>query len=224
MGGAGPARWMPAKSTALCHTIEGDWAHWRYMSVFRCFLAVELPMSLQDTVEAAMMELRDRIGADLVRWVPGRNIHLTLKFLGDTAASSLELIQASIEMAATQFEPFEVAVGGFGTFPSNRKPRVLWVGLAAPQVLASLHREVDLATRRLGYTSEERPFAPHLTVGRIRQNIPGSDVARLRGELERTKLGEIGRWRVDAIHLFRSELLPTGSQYTKLFSAALTAA
>jgi 2'-5' RNA ligase len=181
-------------------------------------------MSLQDRVEAAVMELRDRIGSDLVRWVPGRNIHLTLKFLGDTAASSIDMILASIELAATHFEPFEVVVGGFGTFPSNRRPRILWVGLAAPRVLASLHREVDVATMRLGYTSEGRAFSPHLTVGRIRENIASTDIQRIRGELERTRIGEIGRWRVDAVHLFRSELLPSGSRYTKLFSAALAAA
>jgi 2'-5' RNA ligase len=194
------------------------------MGVLRCFLALELPMSLQDRVEAAMMELRDRIGSDLVRWVPVRNIHLTLKFLGDTAISGLDLIRASIEVSATQFEPFDVLVSGFGTFPSYRRPRVLWVGLAGPHVLASLHREVDVATGRLGYTSEGRAFSPHLTVGRVRENIATADMQRIRGELERTTIGEIGRWRVDAVHLFRSELLPSGSRYTKLFSAALAAA
>jgi len=194
------------------------------MTVFRCFLAVELPMSLQDAVDTAMTELRDRIGANLVRWVPRRNIHLTLKFLGDTAASSLDLIQASMEVAAAQFEPFEIVVGGFGTFPNNRKPRVLWVGLDAPDVLTSLHREVDLATHGLGYTSEGRAFSAHLTVGRIRQGIAATDVKRIRGELERMTVGKIGRWRVDAIHLFRSELLPSGSRYTKLFTAALASA
>lgn len=194
------------------------------MSVFRCFLAVELPISLQGAIEAAIMELRDRIGSDLVRWVPGSNVHLTLKFLGDAASSSLDMIRASIEAAAIQFEPFDVLVGGFGTFPNNRRPRVLWVGLDAPHGLASLHHEVELATLRLGYTSDGRSFSPHLTVGRVRERIGSKDVQRIRGELQRTKIGEIGRWRVDAVHLFRSELLPSGSRYTRLFSAPLAGA
>jgi 2'-5' RNA ligase len=170
------------------------------------------------------MELRDRIGSDLVRWVPERNVHLTLKFLGAAAASSLEIIRASIEPAVTQFKPFEVLVGGFGCFPSSRRPRVLWVGLVAPHGLAALQREIDLATVRLGYTSDGRAFSPHLTVGRVRENIGTTDLRRIRGELQSTKIGEIGRWRVDAVHLFRSELLPSGSRYTKLFSAALAGA
>jgi 2'-5' RNA ligase len=208
----------------MCGAIEGEADLWRHMSVLRCFLALEPPVLLQDAVEAALMELRDRLGSDLVRWVPGHSVHLTLKFLGDTATSSLDMIKASIEVAAAQFEPFEVALGGFGTFPSSRKPRVLWVGLAGPRDLVSLHREIDLATVRLGYTSEGRAFSPHLTVGRIRQNIAATDAQRLRGELARTKIGEIGRWTVDAVHLFRSDLLPAGSLYTKLFSAALAVA
>lgn len=192
--------------------------------MFRCFLAVELPLSLQDAIEVSTTEICKRIGSDIVRWIPRRNIHLTLKFLGDTATSSLDGIRASIEAAVIRFEPFEVTVGGLGAFPSNRAPRVLWLGLAAPHALASLHREVDLATVRLGYTSEERGFSPHLTIGRVRPNIAATDVRRIRDELERTKIGEIGTWKVDAVHLFRSELRSSGSVYTKLFSAALVAA
>jgi 2'-5' RNA ligase len=193
------------------------------MGVLRCFLALELPILLQDAVEAALTELRERLGADLVRWVPSRNVHLTLKFLGDTATSSLDLIQSTIEVAAAQFKPFEVVVGGFGMFPSSRMPRVLWVGLAAPRELTALHREVDLATVRLGYASEGRAFAPHLTVGRIRQSMTAAESQRLRGELEHMTIEELGRWTVDAVHLFRSELRPSGSLYTKRFSAALAA-
>ena len=194
------------------------------MGALRCFLAVELPGHLQERVEAATMELRRRIGADLVRWVPIRNVHVTLKFLGDTAATSLEAIRVSIQDAAAQFPPFEAVVSGLGAFPGNRQPRVLWVGLVAPPVLASLQRELDVVTIRLGYATEGRAYSPHLTVGRVRQNIAAVDARLLRGELERTKLGDLGRWRVEAVHLFSSQLLPSGSVYTKLFSAALAGA
>jgi 2'-5' RNA ligase len=193
------------------------------MSVYRCSLAIEVPMPLQDAVEEALIDVRDRIRSDLVRWIPGRNIHLTLKFLGDTTTSNLEMVRASMEVVAAQFRPLEVAIGGFGAFPNRRNPRVLWVGLAVPDELSTLHRELDLATGRLGYTSEEREFSPHLTVGRVRQNIAATDVKGIRDELERTTLGEIGVWRADAIHLFRSELMPSGSRYSRLFSTALAA-
>lgn len=191
--------------------------------MFRCFVALELPVPLQNAIEGALTDLRAGIGADVVRWVPCHNIHLTLKFLGETAVSSLEMIRASLESVTARFSPFDVLVTGFGTFPNVREPRILWVGLTAPHILASLHRELDLATVRLGYASEGRAFSPHLTVGRTRQHVGQMEAKRLRMGLERMELGEIGGWNVDAVHLFQSELLPSGSVYTKLFSAALAA-
>lgn len=193
------------------------------MNTLRCFIAVELPIPLQDAVEKATKDLRQRLGADLVRWVPTRNIHLTLKFLGNTAAPGLGLVQASLESCARRFDPFEVLVRGFGAFPNRREPRVLWVGLVAPHMLGSLHREIDQATARLGYPSDGRAFSPHLTVGRTRQRLPKDGAVRIRGELEHVELGDIGQWKVEALHLFQSQLLASGSVYTRLFTAALHA-
>jgi 2'-5' RNA ligase len=194
------------------------------MSLLRCFLAVELPPSLQDAIGAATEDPRRRLGSDLIRWVPARNVHLTLKFLGDTAPSAIGLIKAALRAEVPQYQPFDALVHGFGAFPSNRKPRVLWVGLTAPPVLASLQHELDVATARLGYSSEERGFSPHLTIGRVRQNISTSGLQKIRDELEQTSIGELGSLRVEAVHLFKSELQPAGSVYSKLFSAPLVKA
>jgi 2'-5' RNA ligase len=194
------------------------------MSLLRCFVAVELPASLQDAIEAATAVPRARMGPDLVRWVPARNIHLTLKFLGDTAPSGIGMIQAALRAQATQYKAFDVLVEGFGAFPTKRKPRVLWVGLKGPTELASLHHELDVATARLGYRSEERGFSPHLTIGRVRQTITSAGLQRIRDELEQTSIGEIGAMRVGAVKLFKSELQAAGSVYTSLFTAALAEA
>ena len=191
------------------------------MSLLRCFIAVELPTSIQDAIRAATAVPRSKLGSDLVRWVPVRNIHLTLKFLGDTAPSGIELIQAALSAEAAQYRPFDVLVKGFGAFPGNRKPRVLWVGLSAPAALTSLQHELDVATARLGYSSEERGFSPHLTIGRVRQNATAAGLLRIRDELESTYIDVIGSMRVAAVHLFKSELLPSGSVYTRLFTAPL---
>jgi 2'-5' RNA ligase len=191
------------------------------MSLLRCFLAIELPSSLQDAIEAATEGVHRRLGSSLIRWVPVRNVHLTLKFLGDTAPSALGLIEAALRAEVPQYQRFDVLVRGFGAFPSNRKPRVLWVGLIAPPVLASLQHELDVATARLGYSSEERGFSPHLTIGRVRQNISATDIQRIRDELEQTSIGDLGSLRIESVHLYKSELLPAGSVYSKLFSADL---
>lgn len=131
------------------------------------------------------------------------------------------MIIASIGAEAPQFQPFDVTVAGFGAFPNERRPRVLWVGLRWPAALASLHHALDQTTLRLGYKSEERAFSPHLTIGRVRQNVSSGGLQSIRDELERSSIGEIGTCKVDAIHLYKSELKPTGSEYSKLFTAFL---
>jgi 2'-5' RNA ligase len=144
-----------------------------------------------------------------------------LKFLGDTTPPSIELIEAALAAEVSQYKPFDVGVKGFGAFPSNRKPRVLWVGLTAPPALSSLQHELDVATARLGYASEERGFSPHLTVGRVRQNVPTAGLQKIRDELEQTSIGELGTLSVEAVHLFKSELQTSGSVYTRISTAAL---
>lgn len=191
------------------------------MSLLRAFLASELPPALQDAIQTATAHLRKTLDHDLIRWIPARNIHLTLKFLGDVSPSSLDLIEQMLTTEAAQLRPFEMRVEGFGSYPTSRRPRVLWVGLNAPAALASLQHAIEAATSRLGYPSEEREFSPHLTIGRVRQNVSAADLQKIRTALEETKVGSLGTVRVEAIHLFKSELHPSGSVYTKLFSASL---
>jgi 2'-5' RNA ligase len=87
--------------------------------------------------------------------------------------------------------------------------------------LLSLQHAIETATARLGYASEERGFSPHLTIGRVRQNVSTMDLQKIRAALEEAKVGRLGTAHVDAVHLFKSELHPNGSVYTKLFSAPL---
>ncbi len=112
-------------------------------------------------------------------------------------------------------------VEGLGCYPNVRRPRVLWVGLSAPAELSSLQRAVDLAAARLGYKSEERDFSPHLTIGHVRQNASSADIHTIRSAVEGCQIGLLGSAQVDAVHLFKSELRPEGSLYTRLFSAPL---
>jgi RNA 2',3'-cyclic 3'-phosphodiesterase len=191
------------------------------MGLLRAFLAAELPLPLQDLIYVATAGLHQELGNGLIRWVPPHNVHLTLKFLGDVSPSSLDLIKQMLLTEASQFTAFEVQVDGLGSYPNLRRPRVLWVGLKAPAALASLQRSIEAAASRLGYEPEERGFSPHLTIGRVRQTASAAELQKIRTALEETRLGLLGSARVDAIHLFKSELRPEGSVYTRLFSAPL---
>jgi 2'-5' RNA ligase len=149
---------------------------------------------------------------------------LTLKFLGDISPSSLELLSQMLASEAAQVPAFAMQVGGLGSFPNLKRPRVIWIGLEAPAALDTVQHGIEAAAALLGYAPEERPSSPHLTIGRVRQNLSAADLQIIRTALEAARIGQVGLVQVDAIHLFKSELRPTGSVYSKLFSASLAQA
>ncbi len=161
------------------------------MSVLRAFIAVELPASLREEIIQETAELRREVDSTKVRWLPSQNLHLTLKFLGSISPTSIEELAGMIKREADSFPPFAMTINGMGCFPNARKPRVIWVGLVAPAVLETLQRAIESGAERLGYEPEERPFSPHLTIGRVRQNLPGADVQTLRAALDK---GSFTNW------------------------------
>jgi 2'-5' RNA ligase len=191
------------------------------MSLLRAFIAVELPQQTRAAIERQAARLRQSLGGDLIRWVPVENMHLTLKFLGDVVDTHLNFLKQMISQTAESHPPFDLQVGGLGCFPNLRAPRVIWVGIHAPPVLSALQKNIEAGAARLGYEKEERAFSPHLTLGRARQNANPADLPRIRAALNSIQLGGMETARIESIHLFKSDLTPKGSIYTKLFSAPL---
>jgi 2'-5' RNA ligase len=190
------------------------------MSLLRTFIAVEIPLDIRQTVCAATSKLRNELGV-LIRWVPIENMHLTLKFLGDISPSNVDLLSGMLRAETDLFNYFDLRLNGLGSFPSLKRPRVIYIGIQAPAALESLQRGIESASRRLGYESEERGFSPHLTIGRVKQNVTATEQQAIRRALENTKIDSLGTARVDSVQLFKSDLRPTGSVYTRLFSATL---
>lgn len=189
--------------------------------MLRSFIAVELPGELQEAIARATAGLQAALPRPLVRWVAPANIHLTLKFLGEVSPSNLEQLARSLRVEATNHAAFTASIGGAGAFPNPRRPRVVWIGCEAPPALASLQRGVEAVCARLGYPSENRPFSPHLTIGRVGQTVAPAELERLRQALQQTQIGVLGAFTVDAIHIFKSDLRPSGSIYTRLYSLPL---
>ena len=105
-----------------------------------------------------------------VAWVPAANLHLTLKFLGTVGEELVEGITGACKRVAMRHAPFEARAGGLGAFPSLQQPSVLWVGVEASPALAALQRDVEAAMVALGFDREERPYHPHVTVGRVKES------------------------------------------------------
>ncbi len=145
------------------------------MDAIRSFIAIELPQTIQQQLEKIIAALKGP-HAQVVRWVPVNNIHLTIKFLGDVSPLNMDLLKNLLKAEVSRQPPFSFTVGGLGAFPSPKRPRVIWVGVIAPPQLKQLVHQVEFETSKLGYANEERPFSPHLTLGRISQSATPEQV------------------------------------------------
>lgn len=191
------------------------------MSVIRAFVAIEIPVELQKRLDQVILQLRQRIGSSAVRWVAGCNLHLTLKFLGDVSVANLDLLKEVLQSVMTEHPCFEFSVGGLGAFPSARRPRVVWVGIEAPTELGNVQAALEHRLAKLGYAPEERPFSPHLTLGRVARTATPQDAQKIAEALQAIRIGFLGAVQVEHIHLYRSDLKPGGAEYTRIYSAAL---
>ena len=189
------------------------------MGLLRAFIAVEIPHEIQQAIYDKAISVLNKMTNSLIRWVPPENMHLTLKFLGDVSPANVDMLTQILRTEADSSRCFDIRVGGIGSFPSLRRPRVIYIGIQAPAVLETLQHGVESASRRLGYESDERAFSPHLTIGRVKQDASASDQQKIRLALENIHIDSLGTARVDSVHLFKSDLKPSGSVYTKLFSA-----
>jgi len=133
-----------------------------------------------------------------------------------------DAISQALSRVAEQHSTFALNTAGLGCFPSNRNPRVVWVGLGGyEEALRLLWDSVERAIAPLGYPTENRPFSPHLTLGRVRRDVLRADAQRLGAAVcEVTPPREV-LWSVTELTLFRSELKPGGADYTKLHNAPL---
>lgn len=131
----------------------------------RLFVAVDLPEDVRELVDRGVEPIRDRYPQ--ARWVPVRNQHVTVKFLGATWPRLVEGVLATVGSVAARHRPFETRVAGLGAFPSARRARVLWAGLEDPAGrLAAIAADLDAALAG-AFPPDKRPFAPHLTVARF---------------------------------------------------------
>ena len=191
------------------------------MSVIRAFIAVNITPEVEKLLENILRGLQRDLKGVPVRWVPVKNIHITLKFLGDVSESNLDILKKIISVEAAAHSAFEINVSGLGAFPSIKRPRVIWVGVQAPPELTALQRGIDHETARLGYPGEDRPFSPHLTVGRVSRNANTNDLQRINSALMDVKPGSVQGAKVEAVFLYQSDLQPSGAVYNALYSANL---
>ena len=189
------------------------------MPPLRSFIAIELPPHIRVSLERITSQLKT--AATDVRWVKTDDIHLTLKFLGAIEEERVPEIAGCIEQCIAGILPFTISVRCLGAFPNDHNPQVIWIGVVDEGGrLSIIQQALEIALARIGFKSEKRPFAPHLTLGRLK-SPRGKEAAR-KG-IEDFKYADCGSYEVGTICLFKSDLKPSGAVYTILKSFSLHA-
>ncbi|UCG23847.1 MAG: RNA 2',3'-cyclic phosphodiesterase [Chloroflexota bacterium] len=174
-------------------------------------------MPIREALAEAGLFVSEQLPPRAVRWVKPANIHLTLRFLGDTDLATLPQIGESLDQVASKFGPIDLRLGQLGCFPNARKPRVIWIGVNGDvRRLEKLHGDVEKQLQPLGWPPEGRRFHPHLTIGRAKDSRRVVAARLPWGEQLRTD-----SFTVANISLIESELQPTGAVYTTRHESVL---
>lgn len=179
---------------------------------FRAFVAIKLSARVTEVLAGLKKRLAD--SGITARWVRPENVHLTLRFFGDIPPGSVAPVLTCMETAVNTIPPVNLSVCGLGFFPNIKRAQVIWVGIGGEiGLLADLHSRLERELHKIGLEPENRRFAPHLTLGRIKKPVSSEVLARA--------LGEIGMFSpvpftAQKIYLMESKLTKNGSIYTDL--------
>jgi len=183
----------------------------------RLFIAINIPKKERNRIYRAARPLRE--AEYPVRWVESELFHLTLKFLGDVRPAAVPGVEEVIGSVAEKTGSFPMEIGGFGAFPTVRRPRVLWVGADPSPALRCLKQDLEWALSDKGFDRETRAFHPHFTLGRATTN-QGAGAFRGLDSLtaDLSLSAEVKVWKVD---LMESHLSASGPRYEILSSFPL---
>jgi len=177
----------------------------------RLFAAIEI--SPDQAFLDQYRKLKAQIHQEKIKWVEEHNLHITLKFFGDTEESRIPDISRALELIAGRMECFGFRLEGLGVFGSRYDPRVVWVGIHPYERLVSLMKETGEAMKSIGYPPDRQNLVPHLTVGRIRELLDKPFFQKVIDENKKITSHEM---IVDSFLLFESILKKESPLYLKL--------
>lgn len=175
----------------------------------RLFVAINIPKKERDRIHRSSRILREQ--GYPVRWVQPDLFHLTIKFLGDVRPESVASLEGVLEGVAGSAGPFVMKMGGFGAFPTIRRPRVLWVGVEPSPALRCLKQDLEWALSEHGFDRETRAFHPHFTLGR---SMADDGAGAFRGlDVLSSELSYENEAKVRKFDLMESHLSSSGPRY-----------
>jgi len=174
----------------------------------RIFAAIKIEPSTH--LHALFNEIRQHFIGENINWVEMKNLHITLKFFGETEEKNIKPIIETFAAVAAEHKPFELQLLSFGVFKSVTNPTVFWLGIMKNARLENLFRNINSKLQNIGYEAEKRSFTPHLTLARIKYLKNIETVERL---IEKYKTTELKPQTINNFSLYESILSPKGAVY-----------
>ena len=174
---------------------------------FRAFISIDLQPN--EKIVRFSNDLR-ALGRGL-KVVDPSSLHITLKFLGDTGESIVPQIVSLMESATSDTSPFPIHLNKAGTFGNKSKIRTVWIGISDDGYLSRIAGRLDEELSTAGFERERRPFSPHLTIARAREN---SDSRKIKELVEEYEDVDFGTQQAEFVRLKKSELRPEGPIYS----------
>ena len=179
------------------------------MPKFRGFIAIDLDVPYK--IVEFENEIK-KIGAN-VKLVEPKNMHLTLKFLGDTNEGLVDEIEKIMKESVEGTNPFNIQLKGTGVFPNQNYIKIVWIGIENGGQIAPIAQKIDEKISKLGFKKEKRRFSPHLTIGRVKSAKNKNQLLQIIENYKDVMFADI---TVDILQLKKSELTPKGPIYTTL--------
>lgn len=174
----------------------------------RTFIAIDIPLSPE--IKELTGKLQKESNGIQAKWVSLHQMHITLAFLGDTTPEQEHKIISGLTSLLADEKPFTLVIKGLGVFKSLKNPQVLWMGVEPPPSLPDIVTGIQKLTVNAGFTPEDRPFKPHLTLARIKGTMFRHNLA----ELIQTYGTQINETiKINAIIYYESTLTPAGPVY-----------
>ena len=182
----------------------------------RVFISLNLSAAAQKEIQRLTEKLHKFHWP--VRWEKTEKVHLTLAFIGNLPVSKLVHLQSAVEKGSVGMKPFEITFKGLGSFPDFINPRIVWMGLKGDlKSLAALQKSILGELEKAGFRFDEKPFVPHMTIGRVKKGISKGALRDLGKKISKMrKIDFQSRILVESVAVMKSELRRTGSVHTRL--------
>lgn len=183
----------------------------------RTFIAIDIYPD--EYLSHAIKNIRNHFDAESIRWVTLDPAHITLAFLGDTTTEQIMFVKRVLKERLFCFGEFDIEVAGAGYFGKRHDPKVLWLGIVANDKLARLHTTVEAIIVEAGLVADNKPFRPHLTLGRFRNYTGKSRIEKLPAILgEATLMKRL----INELVFYESILKPEGPAYKPIEKVSLS--